>query len=124
MAFFAKAVSENNPIYTNEENAKAVGYPALPAPPTFGFSLSLAAPNPYKFLKEMGIPLGNVLHGEQKFQYFKPIVAGDTITLQRTIKDIQVKKEGQMELVFDEVNMTNQRDELVGKMLITTVIRN
>lgn len=75
-------------------------------------------------MQEMGVPLGKVLHGEQKFQYFKPIVAGDEITLQRTITDILVKKGGKMELISEEVSLTNQNGELVEKMLVTTVIMN
>ena len=124
LGFFAKAVSENNRVYTDESVAKKSGYPALPAPPTFGFSLNLASPNPFGYMKEMGIPLGRVLHGEQKFQYFKPIVAGDEITLQRTIVDILVKKGGKMELISEEVTLTNQNEALVGKMLSTTVVMN
>ena len=35
LRFFAKAIGGSNPIYTDEEAAKAAGYRALPAPPTF-----------------------------------------------------------------------------------------
>lgn len=124
LGFFAKAVSEKNQVYTDESVAKEEGYNALPAPPTFGFSLNLAVPNPFKYMMDMGVNLGRVLHGEQKFQYFKPIVAGDEITLQRTIADIIVKKGGKMELVNEEITLTNQNNELVGKMISVIVVRN
>jgi len=42
--FFAKAIGETNPIFTDEVAAKAAGYPALPAPPTYGFSLLYKGP--------------------------------------------------------------------------------
>ena len=124
LGFFAKAVSEKNPIYKDPSAAKEAGYTALPAPPTFGFSLNLATPNPFQYMQDMGVPLGRVLHGEQTFQYVKPIVAGDEITLQRTIKDILVKKGGKMELILEEITLTNQQQEIVGKMKSTIVVRN
>ena len=39
LKFFAKAIGETNPIYTDESAARAAGYRSLPAPPTFIFSL-------------------------------------------------------------------------------------
>ena len=124
LGFFAKAVSEKNQVYTDKSVAKEAGYNALPAAPTFGFSLNLAVPNPFKYMMDMGVNLGRVLHGEQKFQYIKPIVAGDEITLQRTIADIIVKKGGKMELVNEEITLTNQNNELVGKMISVIVVHN
>jgi len=124
LGFFAKAVSEKNPIYTNNDRAKEAGYKAIPAAPTFGFSLNLATPNPFAYMQEMGVPLGRVLHGEQKFTYHKPIVAGDIITLQRTIKDIIVKKNGKMELIIEQIDVKNDAQELVSQMISTIVVRN
>ena len=124
LAFFAKAVGDPNPVFTDELTATDSGYQSLPAPPTFGFSLNLATPNPFAYMQEMGIPLGRVLHGEQQFEYINPIVAGDEITLQRTISDIQVKKGGKMEIIKEKVTLTNQDGDIVQKMAVTTVVRN
>src|SRR3546814_6738595 len=44
LKFFAHATGETNPIYFDEAAACAAGHPALPAPPTFAFSLALGAP--------------------------------------------------------------------------------
>ena len=43
LAFFAKATGETNPIYFDEQAARAAGHPALPAPPTFSFTLNSLA---------------------------------------------------------------------------------
>ena len=124
LGFFAKAVSEKNPIYTEEGTAKKEGYASLPAPPTFGFSLNLAVPNPFQYMQDMGVSLVRVLHAEQKFQYLHPILAGDEITLQRTIKDIYDKKDGKLEFIIEEVSLINQTGALAVKMTVTTVVRN
>ena len=41
LQFFAKAIGETDPIYTDLAAAQAAGYPDLPAPPTFLFAAEL-----------------------------------------------------------------------------------
>ena len=122
--FFAKAIGETNPIFRDEKAAKEAGYPALPAPPTYGFSLSNAQVDTFSYAKEMGIPLEVLLHGEETFEYIQPILAGDDITFQRTVLDITMKKGGLLEFVKLETTMTNQDQELVGTMQTTFVVRH
>lgn len=121
--FFAKAIGETNPIYTDEKAAKAAGYAALPAPPTFGFSLSNAQADTFDYLSEMGIDIAVVLHGEENFEYIQPILVGDEITFQRRVLDIYEKKGGLLEMVKMETSMTNQNEQLVGKLQTTFVVR-
>ncbi len=124
LRLFAKAIGETNPIYLEEEAAKAAGHRNMLAPPTFANSLSLSQPDPFGHWPAMGIELAKVLHGEQKFEYFAPICAGDTITLQDEITDIYDKKDGAMEFVVSETTVTNQDGELVGKMTSVLVQRH
>lgn len=123
LSFFAKTIGETNPIYLDKKAAKAAGYAALPAPPTFGFSLSNAQTETFSYAIEMGVELELLLHGEEKFEYFQPILEGDAITFQRTVLDIYEKKGGLLEFVKIATSMMNQRQELVGKMQTTFVIR-
>lgn len=124
LKFFAKATAENNPIYTDEAAAKAAGYAALPAPPTFGFSLGIAKPNPFDNFLDIGIDLNRVLHASQEFEYLEPILAGDTITLRDSVKDIYDKKDGALEFVIFETKATNQDGKPVLNMTNTLVVRN
>lgn len=124
LKFFAKSTAETNPIYTDEVAAKAAGFKSLPAPPTFGFSLNLAKPNPFDNFLALGIDLNRVLHASQQFDYAAPICAGDTITLRDTVKDIYDKKGGALEFVIVETTATNQHDEHVLSMTNTLVVRN
>jgi acyl dehydratase len=124
LVFFAKATGETNPIYTDDSAAKAAGYPALPAPPTFGFSLNLAVPDPFARYTSLGIDLNKVLHGEQGFTYYAPICAGDVITLQDTLTDIYDKKGGALEFLNFTTKATNQRGDHVLDMRNTVVVRH
>lgn len=124
LRLFAKAIGETNPIYLEAEAAKAAGYRNMLAPPTFANALSMSSPDPFGDWPAMGIELAKVLHGEQKFEYFAPICAGDTITLQDEITDIYDKNDGAMEFMVSETAVSNQNGELVGKMTSVLIQRH
>ena len=124
LKFFAKATGEKNPIYTDEAAAKAAGYSALPAPPTFCFSLSLAHPDPFKTYRDLGLDLAKILHAEQQFEYFAPIVAGDVVTIEQTLVDAFEKKGGALAFYVFEGVATNQNGDVAVKMKLTLMHRN
>jgi acyl dehydratase len=124
LRFFAKAIGETNPIYTDEKAAQSAGYRTIPAPPTFMFSVDLEGPELLPVLKLLDLDIGRILHGSQEFEYLGQIYAGDRITQQSKIVDIFDKKGGALEFVVQESTYTNQNDELVGKAQQTLVYRN
>ncbi|MCG8541197.1 MAG: MaoC family dehydratase N-terminal domain-containing protein [Clostridia bacterium] len=124
LRLFAKAIGETNEVYTDEKAAAAQGYSALPAPPTFGFSLSLSKPNVFEAYEALGIDLSRLLHGEQKFDYIAPIHVGDVITLHEKITDIFEKPEKRLEFIVIQTSLVNQHNEHVGEMTNTLVIKN
>ncbi|EAW32322.1 hypothetical protein GP2143_13741 [marine gamma proteobacterium HTCC2143] len=124
LRFFAEAIGERNPIYTDESAAKAAGYSAIPAPPTFMFSVDLDGPDMLPILKLLNLDIGRVLHGTQDFEYLGQIYAGDSITQKSKIADIYDKRNGALEFVVQESTYTNQNDELVGRAQQTLVYRN
>ena len=104
---FAKAVSDENPVYHDLAAARAAGFDGIPAPPTFTFSAASywglfpedqpADPtggrgNPMRRL--MGDLMqegGLVLHGEQEFVYHKPVQVGQTLHQRGKIVDLYAK---------------------------------
>ena len=124
LRFFAKAIGETSPIYVDQAAAAAAGYADLPAPPTFVFAAELDSNTMFALFDQLGVPLSKVLHGEQGFEYFAPVVAGDTVTVTSLVKDIYDKRGGALEFVETESTATNQRGEAVAKMRGVTVVRN
>lgn len=124
LRFFARAIGESNPIYTDEAAAHAAGHRAIPAPPTYMFSVDLDGPELLPILGLLDLDIGRVLHGSQEFDYLGQIYAGDSITQQCKIVDIYDKKGGALEFVVQESSYTNQDGELVGKARQTLVYRN
>ena len=124
LQFFAKAIGEQDPVYTDPDAARAAGYPDLPAPPTFMFAAELDSGANNQLLIDRDIPLTKLLHGEQSFRYFKPVCAGDTVNVQSTITDIYDKKGGKLEFVVKDSRAINQKDELVAQMRTVLVVRH
>lgn len=124
LQFFAKAIGEDNPLYTDREAAVAAGYADLPAPPTFLFAAELDSQAIDQLLADLNIPLSKLLHGEQSFTYHRPACVGDTVTVRSTISDIYDKKNGALEFVVKDSRATNQRNELVAEMRSVLVCRH
>ncbi|MBW8636323.1 MaoC family dehydratase N-terminal domain-containing protein [Hoeflea sp. WL0058] len=124
LRFFAKVTGQSDPVYVDEDAAKAAGYRSLLAPPTFLFSLELENPEPFKLFEILGVDLNRILHGEQAFSYERPVCAGDTITLRQRVMDIFDKKDGALEFIVANTTATNQRGEKVGSATKTVVVRN
>ena len=124
LKFFAEAISETNPIYTDEQAAADAGYKSLPAPPTFPMVLDFEGPENMAVLPLLDIDIAKILHGSQEFEYFAPICAGDTITITSKISDMFDKKGGALEFVVSESTYTNQDGDAVAKAVSTLVVRN
>ncbi len=124
LKFFAKAIGQTDPVYTDESAALAAGHPALPVPPTFLFCLEMESPNPGALRDLLDIPVPKVLHGEQRFSYHAMAFAGDTLTFEQRIADIYAKKGGLLEFVVRETRVTNQHGTHVADLHGITVVRH
>lgn len=124
LQFFAKAIGETDPIYTDAAAARNAGYSDLPAPPTFLFAAELDSGASERLIETLGIPLAKLLHGEQSFSYHRPACVGDTVTVRSTVSDIYDKKNGALEFVVKTARATNQQGELVAVLRTVIVCRN
>jgi acyl dehydratase len=124
LRMFAKAIGETDPVYSDEDAAKAAGHPALPVPPTFLFCLNLERPDPYSFLETLGVNLAGLLHGEQHFTYHRMAYAGDTLTFSSRISDVYDKKGGALEFFDTITSVSNQDGEDVATLKGVSVVRN
>lgn len=124
LQFFAKAIGETNPVYTELAAARAAGYADLPAPPTFLFAAELDSGASFKLLEDLQVPIAKLLHGEQSFSYVRPACVGDTVTVNSRVSDIYDKKNGALEFVVKTSRATNQRQELVAELRTVLVCRH
>jgi acyl dehydratase len=89
IAEFAVAIGDPSPVYRDRDAAVAAGYPDVIAPPTFPIVVTMAATGSAVADPELGINYAMVVHGEQRFEYTRPLRAGDVVTAQSTIESIR-----------------------------------
>ncbi|GAA2716005.1 MULTISPECIES: MaoC family dehydratase N-terminal domain-containing protein [Streptomyces] len=86
---FAEAVGDANPVYTDPEAARALGHPDVIAPPTFVFAITFQAAGQVVRDPKLGLDYDRVVHGDQRFEYVRPVRAGDLLTVTSTIDSIK-----------------------------------
>jgi len=128
---FADAVLSTSPIYHSPEAAKAAGFDAIPAPPTWPFAMEFSGkfdeiqpsdgPTGNPMMKAMA-PLmakgGLILHGEQEFVYHRPVQVGDELVGEGTIADAYQKVSGGRTMTFI-VSETKWSEEKSGEPVVT-----
>jgi acyl dehydratase len=89
IAEFADAIGDPNPLYRDRAAAQAAGFRDVIAPPTFAIVISTASAGAAVADPGLGLNYAMVVHGEQRFEYARPLMAGDVVTAQATITDIR-----------------------------------
>jgi acyl dehydratase len=118
---FALAVKSTSPTSLDVFAAQTAGYTDLVAPPTFAVviqerSLATVLADP-----EAEIDFSRVVHGDQRFIYARPIVAGDELTSELTVAS--VKTLGPHSMVTFETKIMDIAGELVCTAISTLVVR-
>jgi acyl dehydratase len=105
---FAKAVKDPNPAYAKDDAI---------APPTFLMTIAHWVGDLGQTRSAVKLDYRRLLHGEQEFEYVKPIRAGDVLTFRSRTKDVfekEGKRGGKMLFVIGETEYRNQRGEVVA----------
>ncbi len=118
---FAEAIGDPNPVYVDEEAARAAGYPSLLAPPTFPAVLTVNE----RFRHSLDLGTRSFLHSEQQIEYGRPIVAGDRITVKTRVADVQERAgaSGPMDILVLEDEGRDAQGAVVFRTRSTLVLR-
>jgi acyl dehydratase len=101
VADFARALGDPNLLYVDANAAARGPFGGIVAPPTYpiAFMTQAMAGGMDTFL-ELGLNFMTLVHGEQEFEYRRPIRAGETLTLTGRIADVYEKTGGSGTLDF------------------------
>ena len=105
---FAKAVKDDNSAYRGDTPI---------APPTFLMTIAHWIGDLGQTRSAVKLDFRRLLHGEQDFEYVKPIRAGDVLTFRSRTKEVfekQGKRGGKMLFIIGETEYRNQRGEVVA----------
>ncbi len=86
---FATATGETSPLCHDVLAARAAGYADVVAPTTFPIVVTLNAMGEAVTDPSVGVDWSRVVHGDQRFSYTRPIVAGDELTVRTVIESVR-----------------------------------
>ena len=113
---FAKAIGDDNPIFTNPKLARTSRYGGIITPPTFLRSMFHDSSEEKNFFAA-GVD------GGSEWKYFEPVYIGDKITVIKKFIDFFTKDGSLGEMVFqvNEIRYINQFDQLVATQRTTGI---
>jgi len=122
---FARALGDLNPFYLDDQVGAASEWGDIIAPPTFAASFRDERADSGALLRDLGVDISRVLHGEQEFEIHRQLRPGETYLCRTKVLDIYEKagKSGPMAFVVRETAITDTTGEIVATMRHVTVIR-
>lgn len=118
---FARAVFAQSPLSLDVAAAQAAGYADLVAPPTFAVVVQEHTLAQLLAEPDAGIDFSRVVHGDQRFTFSRPIVAGDVLTATLTVAS--VKSLGAHSMVTAESSIVDADGAHVVTAISTLVVR-
>lgn len=116
---FARAVKDDNPAFRDEEAAAEQGFDGIPAPLTFPRVSTFPR---YRAIEGRGIDIGfpeeYAIHGEQSYQYERPLQVGDVLTGTMTLTDVYQRDGGRGGTMTFAILETEYRDD-DGDLVVT-----
>ncbi len=121
------AIGDDNPVYHSRAAAQAAGFVDVPISPT--------TPTMFSFwgdrrrgasLADIGINVKRILHGEEEYEYMKPIYPNDVLTGITTLTDGKTRRGSNgssMDILTLETRYVNQHEQHVLTTRTMIVVR-
>lgn len=103
------------------EFARVVGHAGEGVPPTLPTAAELAALAQVIADPDLGLDFDRVVHGEQEYEWRRPLVVGDELTA--TPRLAQIRRKAGLELCTIETQMRDASGDLVVVARNTLVVR-
>ena len=116
IAAFARALGDPNPLYLDPQAARSGPFGGIVAPLTYPIAfITQAMAGGMDIFLELGLNFMTLVHGEQEFEYARPIRAGETLTLTGRIADVYEKSgsSGTLDFVVLETEARDAEGRIV-----------
>jgi acyl dehydratase len=125
-SFVGRAFPASGPYHVTREKvrefADAIGatdHPDEVAPPTFPIVITLPAGR--VIIDDLGIEYSRVVHGDQRFAYTRPVVAGDVLSCVCTVEEMMAR--GGNDFVTTRADLTDAHGAPVVSVWTRLVVR-
>jgi acyl dehydratase len=108
---FAEAIGEDNPLFREPSAANRAGYEAQLAPPTFVTVMQIMTSGQVVLDPDLGLDYSRVVHGEQEYEWRRPVRVGDVLSAVPRIADVFAK--GPLEFLVIESEIRDDSGETV-----------
>ena len=121
----ARALHDDDPVWSEPAAAAAAGFDGVPAPPTVTtLAAHWTAGGLVGHALALGMDVNRLLHGEAAWEYERPVRLGDELTAATRVVDVtrrDGRRGGTMTLVTLETTFANQRGERVARLRDTMI---
>jgi acyl dehydratase len=108
---FADAIGEDDPIFRDPEAGRSAGYHEQLTPPTFVTVMQIMTSGQVVMDQELGLNYALVVHGEQEYEWHRPVRVGDKLKATPRIADIYAR--GPNEFLVIEAEIRDESGETV-----------
>ncbi len=120
---FARALHESDPIHVDALAAAEAGFAAIPAPLTFAMTAMLWRERDAA-IEDLGFDFKRLLHGGTTWEYVRPVLVGDELTIKRTVAAVderEGKRGGVMTFVMIDALVTDASGAVVARQTDTLI---
>jgi acyl dehydratase len=121
VAEFARAIGDDNPVYRSEDAARERGFRAIPAPLTFTRVAVFPRYRPSDSSRlgfELGFDVRREIHGEQAYEFERPVFVGDVLEGKTTLTDAS-QREGSRGGVMTFATLETEYRDSSGDLVVT-----
>lgn len=112
---FAEAIGDPHPLYVDREYGQKSRYKNNIAPPTFPRAFD------YGTIKDLQLPEAGLIHGEQEFEYKRPLVVGESLQCFSEVENYAEKQAKSGKLGFLTIKNTGE-DEVGGEVFTSQTV--
>ena len=114
---FASAIKCDHPAYFDEDAAAELGYDNIVAPLTFASILAKLVQTDFFRNVDVGMETMQIVQVDQKFVFYKPVLAGDVLWAQMEIHSVDERFGA--DIVVTRNTCTNDAGELIMEAYTT-----
>src|SRR5437870_3442445 len=112
---FADAIGEDSPAFRDPEAARSLGYPEQLAPPTFITVMQIMTSAQVVLDQDLGLNYALVVHGEQEYEWRRPIHVGDVLRATPRIADIYARGPNEFLVIEAEIKDATGQTVVLGR---------
>ena len=121
IAAFAGAIGDTTPAFWDREAAREAGLGAEIAPPTFSTIPQIEKATEAAHDPGLGLDWAHVLHGDQEFEWFAPLLAGRKYMAISRIVDIRGRSP--LEFITIETRIEDEEGQIAVRARATLISR-